>query len=101
MAALCWPAALSAQRSAPVSLAKVRVPFVGCKSAGQWGPRKPPRGIADVAVISPRLKSRFSYYEARSLGVLAPRFWHCFAIYGSRSSTLLVAPQRINARMLL
>jgi hypothetical protein len=35
------------------------------------------------------------YVSAQRVGVLAPRGWHCFSVYGSGGHTLFVRPERI------
>ncbi len=37
--------------------------------------------------------ARLAYYASTDLGVLAPRGWHCFALYGSDGATLVVTPE--------
>lgn len=68
------------------------VPFVGCSSDGQMGVvragRAPKPGATAPAAAAPRL----AYYGSASLGVLAPRGWQCFGLYGSNGETLVVAP---------
>lgn len=44
-----------------------------------------------AADVAPRL----AYYASLSLGVLAPRGWHCFEVYGSNGSFLYVTPRAI------
>jgi hypothetical protein len=34
-----------------------------------------------------------AYYASTDLGVLAPRGWHCFGLYGSDGSVLIVTPE--------
>lgn len=73
-----------------------RVPLVGCASNGQLGPQKPPRGgrAPDVpARAAPKLAWYVMY---QGLGVLAPRGWRCFGLYGSNGSTLIVAPEPLS-----
>ena len=74
------------------------VPFVGCKSDGQTGPQEAPHGTT-VRVATGRSTAReLAFYEsAQGLGVLAPRGWHCFGVYGSSGDTLYVTSQRIGA----
>jgi hypothetical protein len=36
---------------------------------------------------------RLAYYASTHLGVLAPRGWRCFVLYGSSGSVLLVTPE--------
>lgn len=56
----------------------------------------PPRGAVPLlpADVAPRL----AYYASQSLGVLAPRGWRCFEVYGSNGSFLYVTPQAIGYR---
>jgi hypothetical protein len=49
-----------------------------------------------------RLAYYSAYYDPKNTGgVLAPRGWHCFGIYGSNGATLFVTPQPIQSRDLL
>lgn len=76
------------------------VPFVGCASDGQSGPKRAPHERAKVLSISPHLASRLAYYQAEEgSGVLAPRGWHCFGTYGSSGGSLFVAPQMIDGKV--
>lgn len=76
------------------------VPFVGCASDGQVGPRKPPHGKAKSLALSPELAKQLAYYQAQEgSGVLAPRGWHCFSTYGSSGGSLFVAPQMIDSKL--
>lgn len=78
------------------------VPFVGCASDGQVGPTQPPEGQSIPVRIAAEAAPKLAYYKsAQGIGVLAPRQWHCFGIYGSGSATLFVSPQPINAVNLL
>jgi hypothetical protein len=36
---------------------------------------------------------RLAYYESKDLGVVAPRGWRCFGLYGSNGSILIVTPE--------
>lgn len=69
----------------------VPVPFVGCVSDGQIGPKPAP-----MTSRGPRLPvavaSRLAWYASDDLGVLAPRGWKCVGLYGSNGSILLVVP---------
>jgi hypothetical protein len=76
------------------------VPFVGCASDGQVGPRPAPRRTTVPAVPASATPS-LAYYASADLGILAPRGWHCFGLYGSNGSTLIVSPERLGARDLL
>jgi hypothetical protein len=76
----------------------VSVPFVGCESDGQVGPRKAPGAKTARVVISADAASRLAYYRSgEGLGILAPRGWYCFGVYGSNGSALYVSPERLTA----
>jgi hypothetical protein len=68
------------------------VPFVGCPSDGQTGPQPAPRP-GQVPSVPAAASARLAYYASNDLGVLAPRGWHCFGLYGSNGSTLIVTPE--------
>jgi hypothetical protein len=90
------PPRLFAQSKAPSSTSQV--PFVGCNSDGQIGPKKAPAGKSKVVAIAPGLAQQLAYYQAEiGQGVLAPRGWNCFGTYGSSGSSLYVTPEPINA----
>jgi hypothetical protein len=91
--ALAWGGAAAA--AGPAS-----VPFVGCPSDGQQGPQPAPRRGAVPAVPAPAA-AQLAYYASGDLGVLAPRGWHCFGLYGSNGSILIVTPEPHGARDLL
>jgi hypothetical protein len=75
----------------------VRVPFIGCESDGQVGPKgAPKRNSIKVRMNAIQAKKLAYYQDAWSPGVLAPRGWHCFGAYGSNGSFLLVTPQPLN-----
>ncbi len=70
------------------------VPFVGCKSDGQMGPREAPTGTSIEAPISVKAAGALAYYKAaQEFGVLAPRGWYCFGAYGSAGETLFLSPE--------
>ncbi|MDP8990744.1 MAG: hypothetical protein M3N41_11775 [Acidobacteriota bacterium] len=72
----------------------VSVPFVGCKSDGQIGPMEAPIGTRVAVPISPKAAQALAYYSTGpGSGVLAPRGWHCFGLYGSSGSVLFVGPR--------
>lgn len=83
------PAASPAQRPA----APVALPFVGCAADGQTG-----RQAAPAHGATPRLPAgaagRLAYYAMSEIGVIAPRGWHCFGLYGSNGATLIVTPEQ-------
>lgn len=77
------------------------VPFVGCAADGQTGPVEAPKGHAKRIAIPPSIASELAYYESpQGLGVLGPRGWHCFGLYGSGGDTLVVSPQPIDFKQL-
>jgi hypothetical protein len=76
----------------------VRVPFVGCPSEDQLGPREAPRGTDQEVHIKESAARRLSFYTSGGgFGVLAPRGWYCFARYGSSGGPLFVGPGAINS----
>jgi hypothetical protein len=77
------------------------VPTVGCRGGGQLGDQPPPRLPASVEVRLPAGQAdRLAFYKAESTqGVLAPRGWKCFGIYGSDGDRLIVAPPEDGARL--
>ncbi len=69
------------------------VPFVGCPSDGQLGPVAAPKGSAKAVDVDAAAAAQLAYYQAKaSFGVLAPRGWKCFYVYGSSGVSLAVAP---------
>jgi hypothetical protein len=52
-------------------------------------------GTDKVVQISRRAAQRLAYYRAFGYGVLAPRSWYCFGIYGSSGSSLFISPKPI------
>jgi hypothetical protein len=92
---------LSAQSktgAAPLKGPAVHVPFVGCKSDGQLGPKDAPAGKTGTLSMTPRLADQLAYYKAEDApGVLAPRGWYCFGTYGSSGSSLFITPLPINS----
>jgi hypothetical protein len=82
-------------------LGTVTVPLVGCPADGQAGPLDPPRGTTQLVHIPKEAAQQLAFYKAeQGFGVLAPRGWHCFEIYGSNGGSLFVSPQSIDAKML-
>lgn len=80
----------------------MRVPFVGCPSDGQTGPREVPKGTDQLVQIKASVARRLAFYTSGGgFGVLAPRGWYCFALYGSSTGRLFVAPRVINANDLI
>ena len=76
-------------------LGQAKVPLVGCKSDGQTGPVDAPTGKDPVLPISARAAERLAYYTVGDQGVLAPRNWYCFGLYGSGGTHLYVGPRPI------
>jgi hypothetical protein len=73
--------------------ASENVPFVGCPSDGQLGPIAAPKGAPKAVTVDAATASQLAYYQAKdSFGVLAPRGWKCFFVYGSSGASLAVAP---------
>ncbi len=69
-----------------------RVPFVGCAGDGQLGPVAAPKGEAKAVAVDAVAARQLAFYQAGgSLGVLAPRGWKCFYMYGSSGARLIVA----------
>jgi hypothetical protein len=74
------------------------VPAVGCPSEGQVGTMESPQVHSLALRISRAIAQRLAYYKAEyGPGVLAPRGWHCFAIYGSNGESLFVSQQPIRS----
>lgn len=85
---------LSNGEKAPAS----RVPFVACKSDGQAGPVPPPPETEKIVELDASVAKGLAYYESGvGRGVLAPRGWFCFGVYGSSGSALLVRPEPIDS----
>jgi hypothetical protein len=87
-AAVC--AATVSANAAPFTSA---VPFVGCAADGQTGPSSAPKKPAKMPRVVGSGASTLAYYASNELGVLAPRGWHCFGLYGSNGSVLIVTPE--------
>ncbi len=94
---LCSPLFSQAQRL----LVPGSVPFVGCPSDGQTGPQDAPTEKNKLLNIPVEGTQQLAYYAAtNSIGVLAPRGWHCFGTYGSSGDTLYVSPEPLDAKQL-
>lgn len=100
LTAICWaPLAVYAQAKAPAPAPPVGVtaPFAGCVSDGQNGTLYAPSGDSQETTLPAATANRLAYYKAEfGPGVLAPRGWHCFSIYGSDGSILYVSPEAID-----
>lgn len=87
--------------SAPVFADSV-VPFVGCAADGQTGPAEAPVGTGKLVQIDEEIARKLAYYKATfGPGILAPRGWHCFNVYGSSASLTFVAPEAIPENQML
>lgn len=74
------------------------VPFVGCESDGQLGAVNAPTGTSKLVPISADSAAHLAYYKSeQGFGVLAPRGWSCFGVYGSNGYALYVSPERVTA----
>jgi hypothetical protein len=95
---ICLPISLFGQTSGELNekATIVRVPFVGCRSDGQVGPRPAPKGANKIVRLDAVKSKRLAYYKSETPGgVLAPRDWHGFGTYGSSGSSLIVSPHPI------
>jgi hypothetical protein len=90
-------AAFIAVSMAPAVAQAAPVPFVGCKSDGQVGPQPAPEAPARTPDLPAATASRLAWYGSAYNGVLAPRGWHCFGLYGSNGSFLMVSPEDLGA----
>jgi hypothetical protein len=82
---------LSAGPAGPARAQTIPVPFVGCASDGQMGP-KPAPTTAKAPRLPAETAARLAWYASDDLGVLAPRGWKCQGLYGSNGAILLVLP---------
>lgn len=98
--ALCAPLPVLAQEKAAVAShqrTSVSVPLVGCGSDGQVGPQEAPKGTRKSVPIRPKAAQKLAFYtSAEGVGVLAPRGWYCFGVYGSGGESLFVSPRPID-----
>jgi hypothetical protein len=96
---ICMPIPVFAQTRSDESDSKasvVRVPFVGCPSDGQVGPKPAPKAASMVVRLKSLEAKMLAYYEAEVAGgVLAPRGWHGFGSYGTSGSSLTVTPHAL------
>jgi hypothetical protein len=75
-----------------------RASFVPCESDGMLGPSPAPKDRVQSPTLPQALARSLAYYASAGLGVLAPRGWYCFELYGSSGLTLIVTPERHDAR---
>ncbi len=94
------PLVLEKSTAAPRTV--VAVPWIGCKSDGQAGPREAPKGEIAPVLISGEAAEVLAYYRSSErVGVLAPRGWHCLGVYGSGGEAILVSPDPIERSLSL
>lgn len=82
----------------------VPVPFVGCASDGQVGPQEAPDAddaADEVPNVPESMARKLAYYRSAHMAALAPRGWHCFGLYGSNGSILIVTPERHGTKDLI
>lgn len=85
------------RRKGQQKLSAVRVPFVPCKSDGQAGPVDAPPKVEKLVNVDPVVAQKLAYYESSvTQGLLAPRGWYCFGVYGSDGSHFYVRPEPID-----
>jgi len=98
-------AAFGATASTPQARAQtvssIPVPFVGCAADGQTRPVAAPSVSHPAPTVPASVVPQLAYYASTHLGVLAPRGWHCFGLYGSSGSILIVTPEPHDATDLL
>ncbi len=97
--AFCGGPWIFSQAQPAASVAVSQVPFVGCASDGQVGPQAAPTGKSKAVAIPAAAAERLAYYKAEyGPGVLAPRGWHCYSIYGSNGAMLFINPDPIDSK---
>lgn len=70
------------------------IPFVGCAADGQTGPLAAPKPPPDPPMAPSAVADSLAFYVSEySPGVLAPRGWRCFGLYGSNGDILVVTPE--------
>lgn len=72
--------------------AATTIPFAGCKSDGQLGPRPAPKGRPHPVKLSAAVGGQLAFYSSGDVGAIAPRGWHGSGCYGSDGETLLLVP---------
>ena len=66
---------------------------------GRWGPKPPPVGSAQLVAVDATELRRLAYYKTEwGLGVLAPRGWYCYGMYGSIGASVVVISKPIPLR---
>lgn len=97
-----WLGLVALVLAASAAAAPVTVPFIGCPSDGQLGPKPIPKAKRVPVRLSPDVAARLAIYGAdHHSGVLAPRGWHCAYLYGSSGDFTVVASERITPQSLL
>ncbi len=72
-------------------------PSIGCPEEGQTGFSPAPTIIKNVPIVIRWAAEHLAYYKGTTLGVLAPRGWHCFGAWGSSGEVLIVTPGKLGA----
>jgi hypothetical protein len=73
------------------------VPFVGCPSEGQLGPIDAVNYANRLAIMPADVISRLAVYKGHEgIGVLGPKGWFCYELYGSNGNQLLITPKPLN-----
>jgi hypothetical protein len=83
----------------PAYAQTAEVALVDCKSDRQLGAQDAPSQTRNKPYVLPHLVSRLAWYFGEELGVLAPREWHCFGLYGSDASILFITPEDQSERI--
>jgi hypothetical protein len=97
-AAANTPGAVQTAASGTPTPGASTVPFVGCAQDGQGGPQPAPTGQPHAVPIDAASAAKLAYYSAGDPGgVLAPKGWYCFGVYGSDGAVLYVAPSPIQS----
>lgn len=79
-----------------------QVTAIGCASDGQNGPVRAPAAALKIPVLPTAAAMELAYYFTfDGIGVLAPLGWHCFGLYGSNGSQIIVTPEPHGSRDLL
>jgi len=77
------------------------VPIVGCESQNGTS-SEPPRAVASggtkVVSVNAAIAQRLAFYQLEGgFGVLAPRGWYCYGVYGSSGGNLYVSQEPIDS----
>jgi len=77
------------------------IPVVGCPGDVQTGQEPPPANTSRRLPLDGEHAAALAWYFHGSMGVLAPRGWHCRALSGSNGTSLYVAPRQADTVNLL